>query len=83
MRVIYTGHSGERLIDRGISKREVREALERATTAYPTPQGSTCIVGSTATGRVLKVWVVGNVTLPIGDQKLVIKSVAGKDEPDA
>lgn len=80
MRYIYTRHIETQMRRRKITRAEVEQALQNVTIAYSTPKGSTCMVGVTAEGRVLKVWVVGTER-PI-PEPWVLKSTAGKDEED-
>lgn len=66
---------------RGITFREVEEALANVHQTRTTPQDSTCIVGSTSAGRVLKIWIVGTA-FPPSNETMILKSVAGRDEED-
>lgn len=65
---------------RGITGDEIDQALSNIRQHYSTPQDSTCIVGTTHAGRVLKIWIVGSDWPP--NEPLIIKSAAGKGEED-
>lgn len=66
---------------RNITELEMYEALDNIIDTSSTPEDSTCIVGRTNAGRVLKVWIVG-ITFPPPTGHWVIKSVAAKGERD-
>lgn len=80
MRYVYTGHIKTRMRLRKITKAEVEEALANIVSRYSTPKDSTCIVGVTAAGRTLRVWIVGTDWPP--KEPWILKSTAGKDEED-
>lgn len=64
---------------RNVSDAELNEALSNIVSTSSTPEESTCIVGKTKTGRVLKIWIVGT-TFPPPTGVWVLKSIAGKGE---
>lgn len=63
---------------RRVTENDIAEALASIAYTHSTPEESTCIVGTTTSGRTLKVWVVGAYWPQ--DHTLQIKSVAWKDE---
>ena len=65
---------------RNVTQSEVEEALANISITYNTPEDSTCIVGTTASGRALKIWIVGTEWPP--SKRMILKSVAGRDEDD-
>lgn len=44
---------------RNVSDAELNEALTNIVKTSSTPEDSTCIVGKTKAGRILKIWIVG------------------------
>jgi hypothetical protein len=73
-----TGHLLDRMRSRGIAEQDIGAALADIVSTWPTPEDSTCIVGRTSSGRLLKIWVVGAHWPQSGT--LTIKSSAWKDE---
>ena len=65
---------------RNVSDLELNEALSNILETSSTPEDSTCILGKTKAGRVLKIWIVGT-TFPPPTGVWVLKSIAGKGEP--
>jgi hypothetical protein len=66
---------------RHVTDAELNEALLNIIETSSTPEDSTCIVGKTKAGRVLKIWIVGT-TFPPSTGVWILKSIAGKGEAD-
>ncbi len=63
---------------RRIDRSDIDTALAEIEITHGTPEDSTCIVGMTRSGRLLRVWVVGAYWPQ--EPPLIVKSVAWKDE---
>lgn len=79
MNLVITFHLRRRMAQRGITEEDVRAALARHHTSYPTLEQSVCYIGPGIDGRDLKVWIV----LPgLSADPAIVKSAAWKDNHD-
>lgn len=66
------------MAERGITQNHIEEALRNIVTTFRTRQDSTCVEGKVADGRILRMYVLGD--LPEDDARVaIIKTVAWKE----